>query len=144
MEDEEYFEREDDNENVNPQEKGSTPVSDKNTEMNIEEVKTSENDIQTRRDHLLKIQNNIASRNKFDDDEDKFIFGSKSKGKVNQVEKQTKPNINIQFSLGNSIIENDSNTTEQEKSNKRPGADLEADEDIKEESKIEAEKRMKI
>ena len=133
MEDEDYFET-DEVEEIAPsinflgEEKQPSPIAGPvNSTKKIEpEISSKE------KETVQKLHSKIAIK-KFEDDEVAFAFGgNKNKNQPSPIAK-----LKIQFSINTAPEENDINQ-------KRPGPDLEADEEIKDESKIQMEKKQKI
>ena len=161
MEDEDYFEAEDD-ENEAPKTQNQAQiqvtvpvpvpaevkeVSNENSkvlpEQPPQQTNTILNDQQLKssRDSIQKMKDKIASKKQEAEEDNKFIFGNKAKSRPTTTERPLTM-INIQFNL-----HTDNNGQEkdgEEVNNKRPGGDLSSDEELKEGTKIDPQKKIKF
>lgn len=96
------------------------------------------------RDHLTKIKNSLTSKRKQEEDEEtKNNFSKKDLKRTTSIDKITNK-IDIQLKIYSSASEAGDSETESKSYNlKRWGSDLESEEEIKEESKIETQKKIK-
>jgi hypothetical protein len=150
IEEEEYFDRKEDEE---PQQPSTTTIPRKNGKKfldedqlsvsSIENEKLSEPDLESARDYLLKIKNKIALKNKQDEEEEKVNnFSRKELKRISSIDKITSK-IDINLKINSASEASDSDNESISYNQKRWGSDLESEEEIKEESKIETQKRIK-
>jgi hypothetical protein len=143
MEDEEYFEGAEEEIPYNSGISGKSEMPEKSTPKNDQEMQIEDPSFKSARENVLKLQNKLSSKKKQDDDEDTFVFGGKARSKPVSNEK-SHGSINIQFALNNTFLNEDPAITQEQNLKKRHGCDLDKDDEIKEESKIEAQKRVKF
>ena len=145
LEDEEYFENEDDEDDANKAGNeaksevtngSNSPKSDSGSASPASSV-LSEEQIKSNMDSLQRLKNKIASKKKESDEEDTgFFFGNKTKKVSAPSTPERSPGpINIQFSF--STNNNDSNNV------KRAGIDLTSDEELNDAGQIDPQKKIK-
>jgi len=134
LEDEEYFENDDEEEGEKVEEKSEVSNGDQSPKSDTPPV-ISEEQIKSNMDSLLKLKNKIASKKK-EDEEEGFFFGNKGKkaASVATPERSSGP-INIQFSFSSGA--SDTNNV------KRAGLDLTSDEELNDAGQLDPQKKIK-
>lgn len=152
MEDEDYFEADDDEDEASKNK--ATSAIDKPNDENVPTPPISEQEqpeeannalteqqLKLTKDSLQKMKNKIASKKLEAEEESRFVFGNK--GRRSSSSERPPNTINIQFSM--SMGDDDSKSSESEESNgKRVGSDLTSDEEINEGGKMDPQKRVKL
>jgi len=149
LEDEEYFENEDEEEKVTKQESTLTdnkmqdensPIAEKSAKVtDSNNLFLSEEQLKLSQDSLLRMKNKIASKKLEAEEDNKFVFGNKAKIKPNV--NKTMGGIKIQLDL--STMRDEQTKGNQNSNGKRPGEDLTSNKEIAE-SGVDLQKKVKL
>ena len=144
MEEEEYFDKNDEE----PDQPSTTTTPRKTLKKFVEDntsIASDENESSSDKDleSALKIKNRMPLKKKKEDEEEKAnTFFRKDLKRISSFDKISN-RIDINLKINSASEAGDSENESISYNQKRWGSDLESDEDIKEESKIEMQKKIK-
>jgi len=147
LEDEEYFENEDDEDKMKQEQLKDDKMVDENSIGMEKPLNTSdsnanmlsEEQIKSSQDSLQRMKNKIASKKLEAEEENKFVFGNKAKIKPNT--NKSLGGIKIQFDL--SSIQGGQSNGNESSNGKRPGGDLTRDEELTD-AGVDPQKKIKL